>query len=491
MQITPTIRLDRLLGQGGMGSVWVADHLKFHIKVVVKFMAEEFAANPEALGRFEREAALAAQAKSPHVVQIYDHGVSEIGLPYIAMELLEGEDLASRMTRLGRVPPPLYASWLWQACNGLGKAHAKGIVHRDVKPENIFLCNDDGEILVKVLDFGIAKSHGTTGGFSATRTGVMMGTAYYMSPEQTMGSKNIDQRTDLWAIGAMSYHALTGVRPFDADSLGALVYAITAGPIVPPSTHNPELSPEIDAWMAKALARNVDERFSSAKDLAEGFLAAVAGNDTAASGAMLGGIHNVRVKTGGTSATVGAATTRSVADATTLASAAEADIQLKDGTMANWGQTAPPGLRSTNWALIGGVAAGVLAAVVALVMGLSGSPTTTEQAESEMLTPEAAAPAAAVPEPAQPAAVESATPPPEVRAPAPEASAEKIPEVPAEPAAPQKPPAPSAAAPVKPVQAAPRPKPAAKPATKPAAKPAPAAAPAPAPKPASAFGGRL
>src|SRR5690606_3214657 len=181
------------------------------------------------------------------------------------------------MERLGRISPNLYASWLWQMCAGLSRAHAKGIVHRDVKPENIFLCDEEGETLVKILDFGIAKSHDTTGGFSATRTGVMMGNAYYMSPEQTMGAKNVDQRTDVWALGAMSYHALTGVRPFDADSLGALVYAITAGPIAPPSTHNPELSPEIDAWMAKALQRNPEARFSSAKELSTAFLDAVSG----------------------------------------------------------------------------------------------------------------------------------------------------------------------------------------------------------------------
>ena len=274
--VTPAIRLVRLLGRGGMGSVWIGEHLRLRTQVVVKFMAAEYALNQEAMQRFEREASLAAQAKSPHVVQVFDHGVSEQGLPYIAMELLEGEDLGQRIARQGLIPPQQFADWFAQACKGLGRAHAKGIVHRDIKPENIFLCDNDGEILVKVLDFGIAKSDAGAAGFSGTRTGAFLGTAYYMSPEQTMGVKDLDHRSDLWALGVVAYYALTGTRPFDGEAIGALVMAITSLPIPAISSRNPGLS-QLDAWMERALCRDRSQRFESAKQMAEAFAAAVHG----------------------------------------------------------------------------------------------------------------------------------------------------------------------------------------------------------------------
>jgi serine/threonine-protein kinase len=272
--VTPSIRLVRELGRGGMGSVWLAEHLRLHAQVVVKFMAAEYTHSPEALMRFEREATLAAQAKSPHVVQVFDHGVSQFGLPYIAMELLEVQDLGRRIEKQGSVPPALLANWFSQACRGISRAHTKGIVHRDIKPENIYLCDNDGEVLVKVLDFGIAKADASAG-FSGTQTGVMLGTAYYMSPEQTMGQKDLDHRSDLWSLGVVVYYALTGVRPFEADAIGALVLAITVNPVVPPSVYNRGLSPAIDAWMAKALARPREQRFQSAKEMADAFQQAV------------------------------------------------------------------------------------------------------------------------------------------------------------------------------------------------------------------------
>jgi hypothetical protein len=229
-----------------MGSVWVAEHLRLRTEVVVKFMAPEYAQNEDARRRFEREATFAAQAKSPNVVQVFDHGITESGLPYIVMEMLSGEDLGQCIEREGRIEPHVFAVWLRQACAGLGRAHQKGIVHRDIKPENVFLCDEDGEVLVKLLDFGIAKSDVQSVDFSGTRTGAVMGTAYYMSPEQTLGSKN----------------------------LGALVLAITQGPVIPPSSRNPRLDPRIDAFMARALARPLSERFQSAREMSDAFLEA-------------------------------------------------------------------------------------------------------------------------------------------------------------------------------------------------------------------------
>jgi hypothetical protein len=275
--VTPSIRLSRKLGEGGMGSVWVAFHLGLRTEVVVKFISDDKVDSEEALARFEREAALAALAKSPHVVQLFDYGISQVGLPYITMELLEGEDLGSRIAREGAIAPPVLAGWLTQICRGLHRAHAKGIVHRDIKPENIFLCNNDGDTLVKVLDFGIAKGIPGLGDSAGTLTSALLGTPCYMSPEQTSGARNIDYRSDLWALGVLVYYALTCARPFEQTSLAGLVASITTLPIAPPSTHNPALSPAIDAWMATALQREPSARFASAKELAESFASAVHG----------------------------------------------------------------------------------------------------------------------------------------------------------------------------------------------------------------------
>jgi serine/threonine protein kinase len=275
--VTGSIRLTRMLGRGGMGSVWVAEHLRLRTEVVVKFVAPEYVASEEALRRFEREATLAAKAKSPHVVQMFDHGISDFGLPYIAMELLVGEDLGKRIERSGRIDPRVFAGWLRQACSGLARAHQKGIVHRDIKPENVFLCDEEGEVLVKVLDFGIAKSDANASDFSGTRTGAVIGTVYYMSPEQAMGARDLDHRADLWALGVVTYFAITGVRPFSGDAIGTVVLAITQGTPPRPSALNPALSPAIDAFMAKALARSPADRFQSAREFADAFAQAALG----------------------------------------------------------------------------------------------------------------------------------------------------------------------------------------------------------------------
>jgi eukaryotic-like serine/threonine-protein kinase len=273
--INASIRLDRVLGRGGMGSLWIAYHLRLKVRVVVKFIAAEFAGNPDVMARFQREAAATMAAKSAHVVQILDYGFTEDGVPFIAMEYLEGEDLATKIAREVRIAPWEFAEILKQACRGLTRAHAQGIIHRDIKPENIFLTYVDDELAVKVLDFGIAKADCAALECPSTRTGVFLGTVYYMSPEQTMGAGNVDHRTDLWSLGVVAYYALTGVLPFEGDAIGNLVEQITASAIRPPSHHLPVLGPAIDAWMRRALARHVSQRFGSAKDMAIAFETAV------------------------------------------------------------------------------------------------------------------------------------------------------------------------------------------------------------------------
>jgi serine/threonine protein kinase len=261
-------RLISLLGRGGMGSVWRATHLGLDIPCAVKFIEGELAAVPEAQARFEREAKAAAQLRSPHVVQILDHGVFE-GTPYIAMELLEGEDLGKRLARVGRLSSRDLYTVMSQVCRALARAHAVGIVHRDLKPDNIFIVKDDDREIVKVLDFGIAKSQSmdlSTG--NNTKTGALLGTPYYMSPEQAQGIKQVDFRTDLWALAVICFQALTGRLPFESDALGDLLVRIIVAPLPVPSQLGP-VPPGFDAWWAKASSRDPRGRFESSKALSD------------------------------------------------------------------------------------------------------------------------------------------------------------------------------------------------------------------------------
>jgi serine/threonine-protein kinase len=265
------VRLVRLLGEGGMGSVWVADHLTLQTEVAIKFISSELVKDEQALKRFTSEATASAQVKSPHVVQVFDHGVWE-ERPYIVMELLVGEDLEGRIARAGPLSLEDTSLLIKQAAKALSQAHAIGIVHRDIKPANVFLTSPDGELFIKLLDFGIAKRL-QGGNHAKTAAGALIGTPYYMSPEQIMDDREIDFRADLWALAVLAYEALTAQLPFDGASLGAICVAINACQYKPVSSFNRSLPPEIDRWFAKALARNPDDRFGSAKELADALLA--------------------------------------------------------------------------------------------------------------------------------------------------------------------------------------------------------------------------
>jgi len=270
LMIGKSVRLVRALGAGGMGSVWIADHLGLHTQVVVKFMARALADDADFVARFAREAAAASQVKSPHVVQMLDHGVSAEGLPYIVMEYLEGRDLAQRLSEQGRLPPLEVASVVTQVGKALARAHERGIVHRDVKPENIFLCDvGGGEVFVKLLDFGVAKGTGQL--TSKTQTGTVIGSPQYMSPEQMLASKALDHRSDLWSLGVVAYEALTGSLPFDSETMAGLALQVHGEDPPRPSQRGLGLPPALDAWFARALAKSADARFSSAKEMCDAF----------------------------------------------------------------------------------------------------------------------------------------------------------------------------------------------------------------------------
>jgi serine/threonine-protein kinase len=258
-----------------MGSVWRAEHLSWEAPVAIKLMNRDIADQPEARARFEREVRLAAGLRSPHVVQVLDHGVDEATRqPFIAMELLEGESLERRLKRFGRLSAAETFGIISQIVRALSRAHEAGIVHRDLKPENIFLVQNDEEHLAKVLDFGIAKgTHPLSLGL--TRPGRILGTPYYMSPEQFRGSE-IDQRSDLWSLSVIACECLTGRRPFEANDFGQLALLLLGGARRPLPSELGPVPAGFDAWFLRGTHAELARRFQSARELGHS-LAAVCG----------------------------------------------------------------------------------------------------------------------------------------------------------------------------------------------------------------------
>jgi len=266
-------RLERPLAVGGMGAVWVARHLELDVELALKFILDE-EAEPASTSRarFKREAQAAAKLKSVHVTQIHDYGVEE-GTPYMAMELLEGEDLASRLARKGRLSLQVAAEIVDQVCRGLQAAHDAGIVHRDIKPSNIFLAvMDDGREVVKILDFGIAKVLGVkVPQADRTKSGMMVGSPSYMSPEQLQGDP-VDHHTDLWSLAVVIFELISGEQPFHNEHLANLISAICTKPLPLVSERMPALKDhDLDRFFSRALARVPESRLGSAKELSEAF----------------------------------------------------------------------------------------------------------------------------------------------------------------------------------------------------------------------------
>jgi serine/threonine-protein kinase len=268
-------RVDALIGEGGMGSVWAATHLGLGQAVAIKFVNKEFVRSAEAVRRFDAEAKAAAQLRSRHVVQVFDTGTLDDGTPYIAMELLHGETLQTRVHRAGPIPLREGVEILSQSSKALGRAHAAGIIHRDIKPDNIFLAQstDDEGYVVKILDFGVAKMgsnpNDQSGAQSATRTGAVLGTPLYMSPEQARGLKTIDQRTDLYSLGLVAYTMFTGNLAFSSESFGDLLLQICTAPLPSLLAGASWLPPTMEAWFQRACAREPHDRYASAQEFSD------------------------------------------------------------------------------------------------------------------------------------------------------------------------------------------------------------------------------
>lgn len=269
--IADKYRLVRLIGRGGMGSVWEATHVSLGTTFAIKLIESQEDLDEEVQLRFLNEARAAARLQSRHVVRVFDHGVTDSGDPYIAMELLQGEPLSNRLARVRRLSMQDTATIIAQVARALNLAHSQGIVHRDLKPENIFLTQepDSDEELVKVVDFGIAKFPRSSSDMApCTRTGEVMGTPYYMSPEQARGIKSADHRADLWSLGVIAYRCVVGELPFDGNTLVDLMIRITTSDVPVPSAHADDVPEAFDKWFAKAVAREPEERFQTANELA-------------------------------------------------------------------------------------------------------------------------------------------------------------------------------------------------------------------------------
>jgi serine/threonine-protein kinase len=262
-------RIERIIGQGGMGVVVAAHHLSLDERVAIKFLLPEGVKNAEATARFAREARAAVKIKSEHVARVTDVGELPNGSPYMVMEYLEGCDLHGLLTLRGAMDVAVAVSYVLEACEALAEAHALGIVHRDLKPANLFLANrPSGPPTIKVLDFGISKSSLSVTQPQLTRTTAVMGSPLYMSPEQMQSSKSVDARSDIWALGVVLYELVSGKPPFQADTFPELVLTIVQREPAPLSTTRPDLPAGFWAVVDRCLAKDPAARFASVGDLA-------------------------------------------------------------------------------------------------------------------------------------------------------------------------------------------------------------------------------
>ena len=264
-------RIIRLIGEGGMGAVYEGENTRIHRRVAIKVLHQGVAENQEAVQRFEREAQAAGRIGNDHILEVIDMGTLSNGDYFMVMEFLDGEPLSERIHRVGRMRPEDVAPLVMQALEGLQAAHDAGIVHRDLKPDNIFILREKAgqKDFVKLIDFGISKFSSLASGseMKMTRTGTVMGTPYYMSPEQASGSREADHRSDLYAIGVILYEAVTGRVPFDAGTFNQLLFQIVLSDPAPPQQVVPELDTAFASLIGKSMARDMEHRFQTANDL--------------------------------------------------------------------------------------------------------------------------------------------------------------------------------------------------------------------------------
>lgn len=367
-------RIIRLLGEGGMGSVHLAEHVGLNKRVAVKFLHLELAGQEDVVKRFEQEAKVAASIRHKNIIEVYDVGLSAEGDPFLVMEYLEGESLASLMKRSGPMDVGAACAVMEPTLLALQAANRQGIIHRDLKPENIFLAHQPDEPpVVKIIDFGLSKITTNSPDISCTQTGSILGTPAYMSPEQARGAANLDQRTDLYSLGTMLFEMLTGALPYAGNNFTEFfAKLLTEDPRAPRDVY-PGFPVEAEPILRKALRKNPDERFQSAAEMLEalrtlsGFdrrderlalLSSSMGKSTFAAGDL--GTNEANF-VGGSSRTVAAPSRTRTRRASNVASRASDKAQ---GTTEDEIEDVPR--RSRN-VLVAGVVGGILAAVLVLV----------------------------------------------------------------------------------------------------------------------------
>jgi serine/threonine-protein kinase len=273
-------QLVRKLGEGGMGEVYLAEHSLLKRPCALKLIKPEAGTDPIAMARFEREVQSAARLAHPNTIEIFDYGLTGDGTFYYVMEYLKGRSLSDLVRSHGPLPPGRVIYLMRQVCAGLAEAHGLGLVHRDLKPANVFVAVRGGESDVsKVLDFGLVKLTRDPQAANLTSDMTISGTPLFMAPEQTVGDRSLDARADIYALGAVMYHALTGQPPFVGDNAFEIMMAHSRDPVVPPSQVNPEVPADLERVVLRCLAKKPEERYPSARALGQALAGCAAANE--------------------------------------------------------------------------------------------------------------------------------------------------------------------------------------------------------------------
>jgi serine/threonine protein kinase len=396
-------RVERVLGVGGMGIVVAATHVQLNTRVALKFLLPAALGNAQIVERFAREARAAVQIQSEHVARVTDVGTLPTGSPYMVMEYLEGGDLAETLAQSGPMPVTLAVGFVLQACEAIAEAHSLGIVHRDLKPANLFLARRTGrDAVVKVLDFGISKTK-DSGPSGLTQTSAMMGSPYYMAPEQMMSSKDVDARADIWALGIILYELLAGAPPFVADTMPEIVFMVTQRDPPPLAAKRPDLPEALSDVVARCLIRDPAQRVANVAKLASAL---------APFGPPRSEISVERI-------------IRVLGASAPPPSGASGRANPAQATSSTWASS-QPGARTPSKAQVA-ITAGALLVVVGVGVGwrLLRSPAQPSRSEepptTAAATPTASAPQAAAPPTANPTPVPPPTSPTAILAPAPTA----------------------------------------------------------------------
>lgn len=388
-------RIERVLGAGGMGVVVAATHIYLGERVAIKFLLPEALKGANVGARFLREAKVAARLRSEHAARVHDVGTLGNGAPYLVMEYLEGSDLAAVVKSRGPLSPGAAVELILQACEALADAHSIGIIHRDIKPANLFVTTRrDGTPAVKVIDFGISKiTKGVDAGVGITKTAEMRGSLLFIPPEQMASPRDVDPRSDLWALGVTLYHLVTGTYPFVGETALEICAKILRNEPTPPRLIRPDLPEELETVILRCLRKPLSARYADIAELAAALsqLAPVHARASVDRISRVLSLPSITVDappsssaptTGGAAqespATEGAATQRPRDSSATSADGAAASEKQKlrahtQTVKSSWGSTSPPEGRADTWRRAKGVTLGFVVGLVtafAMVVGL-------------------------------------------------------------------------------------------------------------------------